>query len=94
MERVRRSVRSVLKPRRIGISVFWGAISLGLIFPVSGAAQRMVLKRQAECPMGYVDTAKGTCSTLGLQSYTLRPLEGNACPDGWMNVGGGYCRKN
>ena len=65
-----------------------------LSVPSVGLAQRVVPKRQAVCPVGYVDTAKGTCSTLGLQSYTLRPLEGNACPDGWMNVGGGYCRKN
>ena len=44
--------------------------------------------------MGYVDTAKGTCSTLGLMTYTVEPLEqGAACPSGWVDVGGGYCRK-
>ena len=57
-------------------------------------AQRVVPKRQADCPMGYVDTAKGTCSTLGLMTYTVEPLEqGAACPSGWVDVGGGYCRK-
>jgi hypothetical protein len=45
------------------------------------------------CPLGYVDLFNGTCSTLGLMTYTLRPTEGEACLEGWMNVGGGYCRK-
>jgi hypothetical protein len=26
-------------------------------------------------------------------SYTLMPTDGEACLEGWMNVGGGYCRK-
>ena len=32
-------------------------------------AQTRVPKREAACPMGYVDTAQGTCSTLGLMTY-------------------------
>jgi hypothetical protein len=56
-------------------------------------AQRVVPKLQAICPLGYVDTFKGTCSTLGLASYTVAPTRGKACPSGWMNVGGGYCRR-
>ena len=65
-----------------------------LSVPSVGLAQRVVPKRQAVCPVGYVDTAKGTCSTLGLMTYTVEPLEqGAACPSGWVNVGGGYCRK-
>jgi len=56
-------------------------------------AQRVVPKRQADCPMGYVDTAKDTCSTLGLMTYTVRPSMGGSCPSGWGNIGGGYCRK-
>ena len=57
-------------------------------------AQRVVPKRQADCPMGYVDTAKDTCSTLGLMTYTVRPSKGGSCPSGWGNIGGGYCRKD
>ena len=43
--------------------------------------------------MGYVDTFNGKCSTLGLMTYTVAPTQGKACLEGWMNVGGGYCRK-
>jgi hypothetical protein len=43
--------------------------------------------------MGYVDTFNGKCSTLGLMTYTVAPTRGKACLEGWMNVGGGYCRK-
>ena len=56
-------------------------------------AQRVVPKRQADCPMGYVDTAKDTCSALGLMTYTVQPLKGGRCPSGWDDIGGGYCRK-
>jgi hypothetical protein len=45
------------------------------------------------CPLGYVDTLNGKCSTLGLMTYTVKPTNGQACPEGWMNVGGGYCRQ-
>jgi hypothetical protein len=40
-----------------------------------------------------VDLLNGKCSTLGLMSYTVQPTNGQACPSGWMNVGGGYCRR-
>ena len=53
----------------------------------------MVPKIADLCPMGYVDTFNGKCSTLGVMSYTVQPTNGKACPRGWMNVGGGYCRK-
>ncbi|HGY5534955.1 MAG TPA: hypothetical protein ACN46O_07380 [Prochlorococcus sp.] len=56
-------------------------------------AQRMVKKLKTICPLGYVDTFNGKCSTLGLITYTVKPTNGEACPSGWMNVGGGYCRK-
>ena len=45
------------------------------------------------CPMGYVDMLNGNCSTLGLMRYTVQPTNGQPCLEGWMNVGGGYCRK-
>ena len=56
-------------------------------------AQRQVPKIGSICPLGYVDTLNGKCSTMGLANYTLTPTNGEACPSGWMNVGGGYCRK-
>lgn len=56
-------------------------------------AQRVVPKIGDICPLGYVDTLNGKCSTLGLMNYTVQPTNGEACPSGWMNVGGGYCRK-
>jgi len=56
-------------------------------------AQRVVPKLGNICPMGYVDTLNGKCSTLGLMTYTLQPTNGQPCPAGWMNVGGRYCRK-
>jgi len=59
----------------------------------SAWAQRVVPKLENACPMGFVDTFNGRCSTLGLMTYTVKPAQGKACPSGWMNVGGGYCRK-
>ena len=56
-------------------------------------AQRVVNKIGNICPLGYVDTLNGKCSTLGLMRYTVEPTNGQPCPEGWMNVGGGYCRK-
>lgn len=71
--------------------------SLGLVLSTVGAqpvmAQRVVKKIGTICPLGYVDTLNGNCSTLGLMRYTVQPTNGQACPEGWMNVGGGYCRK-
>lgn len=56
-------------------------------------AQRVIPKIQNLCPMGYVDTFNGKCSTLGLMNYTVAPTEGRPCQEGWMNIGGGYCRR-
>jgi hypothetical protein len=65
---------------------------LALISPPA-QAQREVPKIGNICPMGYVDMLNGKCSTLGLMQYTVQPTNGQACPSGWMNVGGEYCRK-
>ena len=59
----------------------------------SRPSQRQVPKIGNICPMGYVDMLNGKCSTLGLMTYTVQPTNGEACPTGWMNVGGNYCRK-
>jgi hypothetical protein len=65
----------------------------GLLTAAPALAQRQVPKIGSICPMGYVDKLNGQCSTLGLVNYTLQPTNGKACLEGWMNVGGGYCRK-
>ena len=66
----------------------------GLALTDSAAqAKRQVPKISDICPMGYVDMLNGKCSTLGLMIYTVQPTNGEACPTGWMNVGGNYCRK-
>ena len=64
-----------------------------LLYPTESHAQRVVKKLGELCPLGYVDTFNGKCSTLGLMTYTVIPTDGKACPAGWTNVGGGYCRR-
>jgi hypothetical protein len=71
-----------------------------LMVPLAGGvlaegaiAQQVIPKREGMCPLGYVDTFNGKCSTLGVASYTVSPRSGEACQSGWMNIGGGYCRK-
>jgi hypothetical protein len=56
-------------------------------------ALRVVSKLGNICPLGYVDTLNGKCSTLGLMSYTVTPTHGKPCLPGWMNVGGRYGRR-
>ena len=73
-------------------SCLLGAASL-LALAAPAQAQRVVPKIGDICPLGYVDTFNGKCSTLGLMRYTVEPTNGQACPEGWMNVGGGYCRR-
>lgn len=68
------------------------ASSLVMAAAAPAAAQREVPKIGDICPLGYVDLFNGKCSTLGLMNYTVQPTRGQACPSGWMNVGGGYCR--
>jgi hypothetical protein len=68
--------------------------SVVLHVPASPAsAQEVIPKLQALCPLGYVDTFNGKCSTLGMVSTTVTPTNGEACPAGWLNIGGGYCRR-
>jgi len=67
--------------------------SISFVLPSRVLAQRVVPKIGSICPLGYVDKFNGKCSTFGLAKYTVRPTYGRACLSGWMNVGGGYCRK-
>jgi len=59
----------------------------------SASAQRIVEKIESRCPLGYVDMLNGKCSTLGMMTPTVQVIDGRACPSGWLDVGGGYCRK-
>ncbi|NDD69000.1 MAG: hypothetical protein EBZ29_06300 [Synechococcaceae bacterium WB9_4xC_028] len=77
--------RTVLTLALFGAAIAW--------LPFRAHAQRVVPKIADLCPMGYVDTFNGKCSTLGLVTYTVKPTNGKPCPSGWMNVGGGYCRR-
>ncbi len=70
-----------------------GAAAAAVVLVPPAQAQRVVPKLQVMCPLGYVDTFNGKCSTFGLMTYTVAPTRGKACLEGWMNVGGGYCRK-
>ena len=79
----------LLQPMAIALT---GAAGLATL-SVPAMAQQVVPKIGTICPMGYVDTFNGKCSTLRLFNYTVQPTNGRPCPSGWMNVGGGYCRK-
>jgi hypothetical protein len=82
-------------PTRLFLSLTLALVgSAVLLAPGSPAsAQEVIPKLQAMCPLGYVDTFNGKCSTLGVVSTTVTPTNGDACPAGWMNIGGGYCRR-
>jgi len=78
---------------RLASALVVTAASLVWFDPPAAHAQRVVRKIGDICPMGYVDVLNGNCSTLGLMRYTVQPTNGQPCLEGWMNVGGGYCRK-
>ena len=81
-----------LPATRVGLTT--GALAALVLAAAQPAlAQRVVPKIGSICPLGYVDLFNGNCSTLGLMTYTLQPTDGEACLEGWMNVGGGTCRK-
>jgi hypothetical protein len=61
--------------------------------PVVRRLHQLIKHIPALPALGYVDLFDGICSTLGLMTYTLRPTDDQACLEGWMNVGGGTCRK-
>jgi len=79
--------------RPLGLALMTLGFGLACLDGPAAHAQRVVPKIGTVCPMGYVDMLNGKCSTLGLMRYTVQPTEGQPCPAGWMNVGGGYCRK-
>ncbi|WP_232756078.1 hypothetical protein [Vulcanococcus limneticus] len=79
--------------RALELSALLSLALTPLALAPAARAQRVVPKLQAICPLGYVDMLNGKCSTLGLMRYTVTPTNGKACLEGWMNVGGGYCRR-
>ena len=85
-------MRVFTSPLRAGLLAGLALAALGTL-QAPAKAQRVVPKLGTLCPLGYVDTLNGKCSTLGLMTYTVKPTNGQACPEGWMNVGGGYCRQ-
>jgi hypothetical protein len=95
---VARRLPPLIRPRkaRLAARAWFGASGVAALLLASAQpalAQRVVPKIGSICPLGYVDLFNGNCSTLGLMNYTLMPTDGEACLEGWMNVGGGYCRK-
>ena len=60
-----------------------------LAVPSSALAQKKIPK--AQCPLGYVNTLGTTC--VSPIYHQMKPINGEAFPSGWMNVGAGYCRK-
>ena len=64
-----------------------------LVAPSAALAQKKIPKAQGhnQCPLGYVNTLGTTC--VSPIYYQVAPTNGEACKEGWMNIGAGYCRK-
>ena len=56
-------------------------------------AQKEIPKAEGhdQCPLGYVNTLGTTC--VSPIYYEVAPTHGEACLEGWMNIGMGYCKK-
>ena len=55
-------------------------------------AQKEIPKAEGhdQCPLGYVNTLGTTC--VSPIYYEVAPTNGEACREGWMNIGAGYCK--
>ena len=64
-----------------------------LLSPSAALAQKEIPKAAGhdQCPMGYVNTLGTTC--VSPVYYEVAPTNGEACQEGWMNIGAGYCKK-
>jgi len=64
-----------------------------LLSPSAALAQKEIPKASDhdQCPMGYVNTLGTTC--VSPVYYEVAPTNGEACMEGWMNIGAGYCKK-
>ena len=64
-----------------------------LVGPSASLAQKEIPKavRNDQCPLGYVKTRGPTC--VSPIYYEVAPTNAEACLEGWMNIGAGYCKK-
>ena len=64
-----------------------------LVAPSASLAQKEIPKAEGhdQCPLGYVNTLGTTC--VSPIYYEVAPTNGEACREGWMNIGAGYCKK-
>ena len=64
-----------------------------LASPSASLAQKEIPKAEGhdQCPLGYVNTLGTTC--VSPIYYEVAPTNGEACLEGWMNIGAGYCKK-
>ena len=64
-----------------------------LVAPSASLAQKEIPKAEGhdQCPLGYVNTLGTTC--VSLIYYEVAPTNEEACREGWMNIGAGYCKK-
>ena len=64
-----------------------------LLAPGEALAQKKIPKAKGhnQCPLGYVNTLGTTC--VSPIYYEVAPTNGEACKEGWMNIGAGYCRQ-
>ena len=60
---------------------------------VPALAQKEIPKAEGhnQCPLGYVNTLGTTC--VSPIYYEVAPTHGEACLQGWVNIGAGYCKK-
>ena len=70
-----------------------GAAALLLASAAPGFAQKEIPKAPGhdQCPLGYVNTL-GTTRASPIY-YEVAPTNGEACKEGWMNIGAGYCKR-
>ncbi|GIR75205.1 MAG: hypothetical protein CM15mP77_3620 [Synechococcus sp.] len=83
-------VLPVVPPSRCWV---WSLLQLCCCWSRFPTAQRVVPKLIEDCPIGYADTRNGRCCSFGRRVERLQPRQGRDCPAQWINVGGGYCRR-
>ena len=64
-----------------------------LAVPSASLAQKEIPKAEGhdQCPLSYVNTLGTKC--VSPIYYEVAPTNGEACLEGWMNIGTGYCKK-
>ena len=71
----------------------FAALLLASSVAAPALAQKEIPKAEGhdQCPLGYVNTLGTTC--VSPIYYEVAPTNGDACKEGWMNIGMGYCKK-